>query len=319
MSIDHGFQGDPMEHDEQELRQRFTSAVGRLSPDVTALVQEGESRGERLRRRQRLQAGAGIVAAAVLTIGAVAVGPSLVDHDSAGPTDTGPTGSAQLVDATPRGMAAAVLSHLDESAVFAVAGQSEPDQGHRELVADIGVRADGDKIELQVVASDDVSMWNDNPGCDATAQTGDRQVVWCSEADGPGGVPAFRQLTKIQATSDATYYMAVTGVLRDDGQLVAAIATFRALSGQDVTIDSMPIGFDVLEQIVADPAVGLSTTAELNHQGDAIKDFKDSLMTSSGSATASAVPAESSGVPVKTVPTYSSSTSAATATANSDH
>ena len=48
-----------MEHDEGALMQRFDRAVSDLTPEVTALVDAGQRRGEAMRRRRRIASARG--------------------------------------------------------------------------------------------------------------------------------------------------------------------------------------------------------------------------------------------------------------------
>lgn len=278
-----------MEFDENRLAQRFDRAVSDVTPDVMALVEGGRVRGAALQRRRRVATGAGLVAAAAVTVGAVALGQGLFDHESAGPTDPSPTGVEQLVPATPRGMAAAVVDLLGTGEPFAVGGQTEPpdSSGATQVEIDTGYRVDGEKFEIQVVATSAVNQWGQVGGC-STPQPGS-QTIWCDDTPLADGTPALRALMK--ATSDRSTgspptFVAIAAVKRED-QVVGAFETVLGRDGVDYAPDTLPVSVDRLMALATDPRIGLHTTAAYNEAGKDIEGFRDSALLGSGSGSSS--------------------------------
>jgi hypothetical protein len=283
-----------MELDEGALMQRFDHAVSDLTPDVVALVEGGRQRGTMMRRRRRIASGAGLLAAAAVTVGAVAMGQGLFDHDSAGPTNPNPTGVEQLVSATPRGLAAAVIDQIGQGDPFAVAGQTEPADSagaQTQLDVDTAYEVGGVKFEIQVVASSALSQWDQMDGC-SEPQSG-AQTLWCDDRPLSDGTPALQTLMRTssdRSTDSPPTYLGIVAVKRDD-QMVAAIETVLGRDGADYTADTLPVSLDGLVALVTDPSIGLQTMQGYNEAGKDIEGFKDSLTTSSsGSGSSTETP-----------------------------
>lgn len=284
-----------MELDEGALMQRLDRAVSDLTPDVVALVEGGRQRGAAMRRRRRIASGAGLVAAAAVSVGAVAMAQGLFDHDSAGPTNPNPTGVEQLVPATPRGLAAAVIDQIGQGDPFAVAGQTEPAGSAgaaTQLDVDTAYEVGGVKFEIQVVASSALSQWDQMDAC-SEPQSG-AQTLWCDDTPLSDGTPAVQALLRTssdRSTDSPPTYLGIVAVKRD-GQMVAAIETVLGRDGAEYTTDTLPVSFDSLVALVTAPHIGLQTMQGYNEDGEDIEGFKDSLITSSsgsGSSTESHV------------------------------
>lgn len=282
-----------MELDETSLKERFKTAVTDVSPDVVTLVTGGQELGRSVRRRRRIQVGASALVASALAVTAVAYfgDLGLLENESAQPADTSPTGVHQLVDATPRGLAAAVSDILGLGTPIAVGGDATTDpSGADQLQAATGYSIDGAKVEVEVIATSDVSQWANGASCDKPDSAGD-QTIWCDDKPLDDGTPAIRALTRFvdpSSGADQTSYMAVVAVKRDTS-LVAAVETLPSMSDQPAyTADTLPVTVDALTRLVSDPRVGFSTTEEYNAAGLELEGFKNSLTsTSSGSGSSS--------------------------------
>ena len=295
---------DAMNFDETMLKERCEAAVGGISPDVSELVNGGCALGVGLRRRRRAQGIGAVVAsaAAVAAIAYVGIGAGLFGPNATAPADGGPTSVEQLVPATPRGMAAAVKEHIDSDVLLASGGDSWDGSADtaKEINIDLGYYIDGESVELQVFASDDVSQWRE--GGDSCPR--EASVLWCDDAALPDGTPALQMLMKyptgddlpdaVQSDTDPSLstYSAVSGVLRD-GQLVAVFENLRIddTGAGRYTVDDLPISMATLREIATDPAVGLSTTQQFNEEGKQIEDFDEGVpgTTRSGSSSTEVV------------------------------
>lgn len=270
-----------MDLDETMLRDRFDTAVADVTVNVVAIVGAGEEYGTRLRRRRRWQAGGSALAVLALVGGGFYLSGDLLDHRA-----TAPAERVQLVPATPRGMAAAVIASVDLGTPIAVAGephQDDPDTGDTLQVA-TGYEVGAQKVEVDVIAITNVSQWN-GVTCTEAASPGE-ETVSCDHSALPDGTPALltlsRYVGKPGSDDPGTDYMALAAVRRDD-QLVAVTEIIPSVDPSTaVTAGTLPIPMDVLLRVATDPQVGLSTTADLNAQGEDIKDFRNSLYSTSG-------------------------------------
>lgn len=268
------------------LRQRMTDAVDDVQPDLVALVGGGASSGRRMvRARQRMAVG-GVAAAVLLVAGGIAYG---ADTDLFGgktpPTDGGQV--VQLVPATPRGMAAAVMAHTDDlGELIGVGGAAE----EAAMVSDapgmsVEVAYDlaaGGKVDLQVIA--------------VRGPIEDTQEIECPT----------KQTTEISSCepvelADGTrgsYFVYTVGAADDFGGERATSATALALlRGGDIVVvvqvvvgtDAAPLDRQAMIDLITDPTVGMDTTAALNAAGEKIEGFDDdgSLGSSSDSSSGS--------------------------------
>ncbi len=286
----------PMDLNEAQLKERLDTAVSDVSPDVFALVTAGTTAGRGFRRRRRIQQGLGSVAASALVVGAIAyagIGQDLFGSNASPPADGGPTSIEQLVDATPRGMAAAVMAHIDGGKLIGVSGDHRPSDNAKEISVNLGYLIGGQAVELQAFATDDVAQWNDAETCPS-----DPEVVWCDDTALADGTPVLQVFMKAPSFDEPTssddlgapevfLYTAVTGLMRD-GELVGVYELVRPDSGASYTVDDLPFSMETLLAIATDPAVGLSTTEAFNEQGKQIQDFDDNSDSGSGSSSGSA-------------------------------
>ncbi len=255
-----------MDADETLVKERFDAAVGGVSPDVVSMVGGGVAVGRGIRRRRRLVGAGGATATAAVVVGVlVATGGlrSLFDSKGAGPAQI-----TQRVDATPRGMAAAVLTHTDGlGSLIGVGGQAlENSRGMLDLkhgiTAEFGYAlGSGAKVDLQVIASRPSAKERKAFLCANRSST-----VTCRETTFPDG-------TRGAVISSTDGLLGVANVR--DSQVVIVLETV-------INSGSTPLSVQDLKAIATDPLVGLTTTADLNAQGLAIPDFKSTLTTSSG-------------------------------------
>ncbi len=295
-----------MELDETLLHQRFDDAVSDLRPDVMALVGTGEQRGLALRRRRRWQTGGSALAVlALVGGGAYLSGAGVFDQRSAQPTN-----SQQLVDATPRGLAAGLVDLVDLGTPTDVGGERHRADGSsgETLQAGAAYRVDGQRLSIEVIASRPVTQWASADSC-AKAQSGGGQgTIWCDDSPLADGTPALRvlmgQSDTVSSGPSPISYAAIVAVKRD-GQLVAVIETLPPDAGQPAyTETNLPVSIDVLSALATDPRIGFFTTQDYNAAGEQLADFKNSLLISSGSSTSGSATASSE----TTVPSESAQT-----------
>ncbi len=289
----------PMDLNEAQLKERLDTAVSDVSPDVFALVTAGTSAGRGFQRRRRIQQGLTAVAASALAVGAIAyVGNGhLFGSNATPPADGGPTSVEQLVDATPRGMAAAVMAHIDEGTLVGAAGDHRSSDTVNEISVELGYRIGEQDVEIRAVTSDNLEEWL----TDADSCPLEPEVVWCDDSALVDGTPAIQVLMKLSDGQDTTQsdppsteppvsvYSAVTAVKRE-GQIVVAMEMVRLDVDATYTVADLPISMETLLAIATDPTVGFSTTEEFNEQGEQIADFGNgggSSGSSSGSGSAS--------------------------------
>jgi len=271
-----GMEGN-MNVDEIAVRERLNTAVGTSTPDVVSLVAGGITSGREMRRRRRISQGlaavAGCAAAVTVLTMVGGVGDLFSSERRAGPSDV-----VQRVPATPRGFAAAVMSHTDELGTLISAGGFPLDGGDQNSAADPGMRGailvglgykadDGVLTEMQVVASPQAEHWEKVGLCSEPTPG-----ATCTEDTLPDGTPrSVVELSPLAGTDGAgspEQSMLAVGVIRDD-QFVIVIQTVTGSPENGMNADE-------LQEIATDPDVGLSTTAEFNAEGEQIKDFIDS-------------------------------------------
>jgi hypothetical protein len=266
-----------MDGNETLVRERLDTAMGGVSPDVVTLVGGGVAVGRGIRRRRRLMGVAGGAVASALVVGTLAV-TGVTDNlfdSSADPADATLT---QLEPATPRGLAAALLSHTSGTGTLIGVGGMTTGMRPGEILAEAGYRtASGVKVDLQVFASPMTQEWSRRGPC-ASAGAPDYTCTEQTLPDGTlQGILEPRAASGSADSTDAGPDYQLRGVIsmRSDS-VVAAIETV-------VGSGSLPLGVEDLQAIVADPAVGMSTTAAFNAAGLDIPNFSNDL-SSSGSA-----------------------------------
>ena len=216
---------------------------------------------------------------AAVTVGAVAFGQGVFDHESAGPTNPDPTGVHQLEPATPRGLAAAAIDQFGLGQPKIVAGERPSDgaQSDDQLIVGMGYELDDAKVEIQVYTSSDVTVWREI-GCDQPDPAG-VTTIGCSEKPLPDGTPSIHALIRAGSGSEnQTVYQALTSVRRPDQVvLVTETVYVGANDSTEYTEATLPIPMDDLIAVVTSPSVGTLTTAAYNDAGEHIEGFKDSM------------------------------------------
>lgn len=301
-----------MDANETLVKGRFDTAVAGISPDVVSLVGGGVAAGRGIRRRRRLAGAGGVAAASALIVG-VFTTTGGVDH-LFGSKDSGPADGtvAQLEQATPRGFAAAVMSHTGDVGTLIAVGGYPMDDGPTTdasmkgaLMLELAYRTSGGvKTDLQVFASPQTDKLPKGGLCSDTGQ-GDT----CTEDTLPDGTTRAVIESTVDvggvadnsATPSSLAHYLVVGIVRSD-QFVVAIET---VSDSAAT----PLSVDELQAIATDPVVGLQTTADLNAQGEDIPDFiADPAQLGGGSGSASSSSSGSGRASAPSVPSAQAST-----------
>jgi hypothetical protein len=262
------------------LSARFESAVGGMTPDIGRLVADGAAEGRSAVRRRRIVSGIAAAAVAIVAVGSISYASqnNLFGKGNDHATNTGEL--VQLVPATSRGLAAALMSHTDDlhlGTLLAVGGTEASSQTtlSGQVAYDLG---GGTGIEIDVYASTDRSALTQNGGDGCTTDQAGLDV--CRPFTLPDGTKAWYSEIGSGRVGTLARLAAVVAI-RDD-QLVAVVETMSGTT--DLALDQ-----DAIAAIAADPAIGVSTTASFNEVGQGIPGFKDGgLITGdSGSATAS--------------------------------
>jgi hypothetical protein len=262
------------------MRERFDAAVGALSPDIGRLVADGTAEGRGAVRRRRIVSGIAAAAVAIVAVGSISYA-SQSDLFGKGDHAANNTKLEELVPATPRGLAAAVITHTGSLGTpIAVWGGHTSFLGLNSpaLTAELGyVLDDGTKVDLTVIAVDS----GDDPGSGGNPNHCDPD---------PGG-PVCDEISLSDGTTGLYYEYAAHGdpqtasgmwLRRDDGSTVGATESL-------VEPGVLPLDKAALIELLTDPLVGASTTAAMNAAGEDIANFQMNPggASSSGSATAS--------------------------------
>jgi hypothetical protein len=294
---------DDMAGAEAMLRGRLEHAVGAMTPDIGRLVAAGTADGRGALRRRRLLSGVAAAAIAVIAVGSITYA---TQSDLLG-SDDHATDNSQLIElqpATPRGLAAAVMAHTgDVGTLVAVGGTRSP--GSRPTLLSAQVAYDlgaGVGLEVDAYATTDMSA-GARSACDDASKN--LSMALCREFALPDGTTAwYVEYASIADTGDGSPgVMSGVATARDD-QVVAVFQTISGTTG--VALDQA-----ALAAIVADPAVGMSTTPDLNAVGADLPGFKDGgLLTresvNSGSGSATAPPPRRRSLPPAREPTSGS-------------
>jgi hypothetical protein len=233
------------------LKERFAQDLATVHPDVSLLVDGGSEAGRRLRRRRRLTTGVG-AAVATAVMGAAwyaATGTGLLGDDAAPANPS----FEQLVESTPRGMAAAVIAHLPDGYERAAGRLDE--SGDVPLVVALGIPEET-RAELQVMASPEVDAW-------AHYRAEACSAGHCEVRTTPEGTEVVT-VTASPAGSGAN----ILGAFANQGDDVV-IAVLSAPEG----MAPLPLTAEELVAIVTDPLVGMQTTAEMNTSGEALENW----------------------------------------------
>jgi hypothetical protein len=271
------------------LRERFDAAVGSLSPEIGRLVADGMSEGRGAVRRRRIASGIAAAAVTIVAVGSISYA-SQSDLFGKGDHATDNGTLVELVPATPRGLAAAVMAHTDQLGTAIAVGGDDGGQESQDwqLTAQVAYDLSGAAgVEIDVYATPHLALWPvaacDDPGSQSA-------MTLCRTLTLSDGTPAYYIEYGAGATISGGHHpaMAAAMVVKRESQVVAAIETIDGGT-------SLPLDQAGLADLVADPAVGIDTTAALNAAGEAIQGFRDGgLITSdgnsSGSVTATAPP-----------------------------
>lgn len=260
--------GDDMTFDESDLKTRFDQAVGTIHPDVAALTRSSTVAGQRLQRRRRVSVAAGAAAAAVMVVGGVAYlgSPGDLLGSPTQPADTGPTVIQPAVEAsTPRGLAAAVMSHIDGAERFGAMGGYIGKNGEQVTSPDA---ADTLMIKLGLtfaneshyILSGAVSTDPDNMSLDVCTNASAHET--CTQHTLDDGT----EVGTIQETPTAANGPEVTTVVAVRSDQVIAITLLPA----SAPMAELPLSPAELEAIATDPLVGVQTSSAMNQLGEAI-------------------------------------------------
>jgi hypothetical protein len=263
------------------LRERFDAAVGSLTPEIGRLVADGMSEGRGAVRRRRIVSGIAAAAVAIVAVGSVSYASqnNLFGKGDDHATNTGEL--VQLVPATSRGLAAALISHTNDLGTpLAVGGTALDDTRSTDWPLSAQVAYDlgeGVGVEIDAYATPDLSVWNDM-ACDIQ-QTA---IVTCRSFTLPDGTPAFylEYGSGAPSAGGGKKSAADAVVVKRGDQVVAVIA---AMSGTA----NLVLTQGALVDIVVDRAVGMSTTEAFNTAGNQIADFKVGGLITSDSGSSS--------------------------------
>jgi hypothetical protein len=282
---------ESVDFSEGALKERLETAVGGLTPDVTALTRGGVQRGEHLRRRRRAEAmsAAGLTAAAAAALAYSGVSFGWFDSNSAGPANT-PNGTIEQINrpATARSLAAVALEHLPASEVIGEGTMGTSPQPA--VFASVGLTTDQGKAQLDLLASSRVKRWHAIRACSSGSAS--LKVVQCHFTRLGDGTPIILAAAKTVGGSGPTQFIVSLGSRRDS-QIVYVLEYSGARpqnNQQPVTDWRLPVGVATLRTIVTDPRFGVLTTPQMIARGNALANWHGSLVTSSvGSSSASAV------------------------------
>jgi hypothetical protein len=256
---------------ETMLADRLSAAVGDVRPDALSLMSAGVLNGRRRLRRRRLQSAALGAAVVVTLTGGLTYAASQTDllgHRGDETTDRGGE-VVQLEQATPRGLAAALLdkaSALGEP--VAVGGWHGDETMPGSLVVQARFEVPGTNgVELDLIVSPDVASFADGP-CAATNSENGPTCDEVTLADGTR-VGYFEGIQEGDASSPSKDQYVLVGVIavRADG----VVTIVESVSGSVTPVSSR----EELVAIATDPLVGFSTRSDFNEQGQEITDFKD--------------------------------------------
>ncbi|MGH3503302.1 MAG: hypothetical protein ACRDQA_20760, partial [Nocardioidaceae bacterium] len=159
----HASGGGPSRGQDETLVQDYLEGEAtKVAADVTSLVDGAMVTGRAHRRRRRIVTAVGAAAAVALVAGGVGWGlqPGGLLSGSVQPADSGTV--RDLVPSTPRGLAAAVMTHGTDADLITVGGKSA-EKGA--LAAVVGYKIGGRTAELEVVASPNVQEWDQMAPC----------------------------------------------------------------------------------------------------------------------------------------------------------
>lgn len=254
------------------LTRQLDAAFGVVLPDVGRLVSGGLEVGAGIRHRRRLATAAGLAVASVVAVMMLLTGSvaGLLGLHTPGPTDQNKIG--ELVPASPRGLAYAVMQHTSSLGTLGrVAGAERDAGGVHTLSVSLGYRrADATRVEVDVTAVSPVpASLQHKRGCGGVSLQRDATCHAITEPDG----------TRLVLVSDSTRPGTVDAVLRIS--TASALVVAETFPGSSVTDPSV---MENLRALADDPRVGALTTPAVNDAGAAIPHFR-SRVDSSGLTT----------------------------------
>ncbi len=260
--------GDAMTFDETSLKTRFDEAVGTIQPDVTSLTRSSAATGRGLQRRRRVSVGAGTAAVTAMVVGGAAYLGAHGDllGSPTEPADSGPGVIQPALEAsTPRGLAAAVMSHIDGPELFGAAGGFIAKNGEQVTSAD---GADTLMVKLGYTFSDEshyivsgaVSTDPDNMSLDVCADVSAHET--CTKHTLDDGT----EVGTIQETPTGGNGPEVITVVAVRSDQVIAVTLLPA----SAPTAELPLSPAELEAIATDPLVGVQTSAAMNQRGEDI-------------------------------------------------
>ncbi len=262
-----------MELNETSLKERFETAVGGVSPNVSALVDGGSELGTQLRRRRRAQGMGAVVAsaAAVAAITYVGIDQGIFGSDATGPAN-GSVSQAPTEPSTPRSLAAVAMSHIDLEP-FAV-GTDGGESPEGQVVANVAYKTEQGDAELQLATTSHLEKLDFRQACEPAGQG--TVVETCDRQPLDDGGQMLTVAQRASAGEGPDQYFVIVAV-EYPGELVAVIETTRgAISNAQGPVEQwgLPVDVATMREIVTDPRFGLTTDSEAIEQGEAIEDFR---------------------------------------------
>lgn len=200
------------------------------------------------------------------TTTAAAVAVVLLFLGGCGSAERSPTSSGtDLEPATVRGLAAAVLTHLDPERVGSTTGNSNDDEHW------MGVQTEVEVADAVVPLSVMVSGYADDGARPSASQVCEADPAALSCRTRPLDDGSF--VVFLTSTEDLTGGILETGLVayvahyRDDSA-VMAMEDVPSRKRHHVDMTRLPVDVQVLEAIVTDPMVGRHTSPELNDAGE---------------------------------------------------
>ncbi len=254
------------------------------TPDVPTLVRAGVRRGRADQRRRRLWG----LSVAVMAVVAVAGGLGYT-FTTGGllRSDRGPADSVvQRVPATPRGLTAAVMAHVDGT-TWVVGGstltkKNNGAQMQGALMSVMGYRIGDAKVELQVIAVPRALPWHD--------------VARCKDLPASSTCRATRLADGSRMVTMNMEHRHIVLVRRQSQTLMVMESVPQARAAAT----TLPIPVQTLKQIATDPLVGVETSPAMLDRGAAIEGFRngwDGVATSGSSGPVSSVGGGSASAP----------------------
>lgn len=179
--------------------------------------------------------------------------------------------------ATVRGLAAAVYSHLEQDTLSGLGGFRQKQENWMLVSAEVDaadVRVPVDTMVLEDRATREERAQREQ-GC--AEELKNSWILRCEDRTAPDG----SAVQVLASTEDLTGGRLSRGFVlfvvnfRDDDEVVVAMEQLPTRDAEYLEMTGLPVGVDVLVDIVTDPLVGFETTAELNAAGERIAGFHE--------------------------------------------